>query len=61
MRMRMRVRSGAGRRRTGGDVQEKQEPHTKDVGKNTPSELNICKIPRKSQVTDFPASYRTAT
>ena len=28
---------------------------------NIPSELNVCKIPKKSQVTDFPASYRTAT
>ena len=27
---------------------------------NTPSELNVCKIHRKSQVTEIPASYRTA-
>ena len=27
---------------------------------NIPSELNVCKICRKSQVADFPASYRTA-
>ena len=32
-------------------------PNTRE---NIPSELNVCKIRRKSQAADFPASYRTA-